>query len=63
MKAVAITRKLPLEHPECFVTLDLPDPVPGPRDLLVRVKAVGINPVDYKQRRARAATVLRCRPS
>ena len=53
MKAVAITQKLPLDHPECFVTVDLPDPVPGPRDLLVRVKAVGINPVDYKQRRAR----------
>ncbi len=54
MKAIAITRKLPLDHPECFATLDLPDPVPGPRDLLVRVKAVGINPVDYKVRRARA---------
>lgn len=53
MKAVAITQKLPLEDPACFVTVDLPDPEPGPRDLLVRVKAIGINPVDYKQRRAR----------
>ncbi len=53
MKAIAITRPLPLEDPNCFVTLDLPDPEPGPRDLLVRVKAIGINPVDYKQRRAR----------
>ncbi|QJE97788.1 zinc-binding alcohol dehydrogenase family protein [Luteolibacter luteus] len=53
MKAVAITQKLPLDHPGCFVTIDLPDPVPGPQDLLVRVKAVGINPVDYKQRNAR----------
>jgi zinc-binding alcohol dehydrogenase family protein len=54
MKAVAITRKLPLEDPACFVTVDLPNPVPGPRDLLVRVKAVGINPVDYKVRRSRS---------
>ncbi len=53
MKAVAITRKLPLDHPECFQILDLPDPAPGPRDLLVRVKAIGVNPVDYKVRRAR----------
>lgn len=53
MKAIAITRPLPLEDPNCFVAIDLPDPEPGPRDLLVRVKAIGINPVDYKQRRAR----------
>ena len=53
MKAVAITRKLPLDDPKCFVTIDLPDPVPGARDLLVRVKAIGINPVDYKVRRSR----------
>ena len=53
MKAVAIVRKLPLDHPECFVTIDLPDPEPGPRDLLVRVKAVSVNPVDYKVRRSR----------
>ena len=53
MKAVAITRKLPLDDPNCFVTIDLPDPVPGARDLLVRVKAIGINPVDYKARRSR----------
>ncbi|MCW1916414.1 zinc-binding alcohol dehydrogenase family protein [Luteolibacter sp. GHJ8] len=53
MKAVATTRKLPLEDPSCFVTLDLPDPQPGPRDLVIRVKAIGINPVDYKVRRSR----------
>jgi alcohol dehydrogenase len=53
MNAVAITRKLPLDHPDCFERIELPDPVPGPRDLLVRVKAVAVNPVDYKQRLAR----------
>lgn len=53
MKAIALTQKLPLDHPDCFVEIDLPDPVPGPRDLLVRVKAVAVNPVDYKQRQAR----------
>ena len=53
MKALAITRALPADHPQCFVEIDVPDPVPGPRDLLVRVKAVSVNPVDTKVRRRR----------
>lgn len=53
MQAIALTRKLPLDHPQCFEAIELPDPVPGLRDLLVRVKAVAVNPVDYKQRQAR----------
>jgi NADPH2:quinone reductase len=54
MKAIVITRRLPLDDPQCFVEIDLPVPEPGPRDLLVRVKAVSVNPVDYKVRRRRA---------
>lgn len=34
---------------------DLPDPKPGPLDLLVRVKAFSCNPVDYKIRQSRNA--------
>jgi NADPH:quinone reductase-like Zn-dependent oxidoreductase len=30
--------------------VELPDPVPGPRDVRVRVKACGVNPVDWKMR-------------
>ncbi|MGH8046140.1 MAG: zinc-binding alcohol dehydrogenase family protein, partial [Chthoniobacterales bacterium] len=52
MKAIGITAALPADHPECFATLDLPTPEPGPRDLLVKVHAVGVNPVDTKVRRA-----------
>ena len=29
---------------------DLPDPVPGPADVLVEVHAAGINPIDWKVR-------------
>lgn len=29
---------------------DLPDPVPGPDDVVVRVRAAGVNPVDHKIR-------------
>ncbi|WP_086935432.1 hypothetical protein [Azospirillum sp. B510] len=33
-----------------FQTVELPTPVPAPRDVLVAVKAVSINPVDTKVR-------------
>jgi zinc-binding alcohol dehydrogenase family protein len=51
MKAVAYRRCLPVTDPESLVDVDLPDPVPGERDLLVRVHAVSVNPVDTKVRR------------
>ena len=51
MKAVAYRRCLPVTDPECLVDVELPDPVPGERDLLVRVHAVSVNPVDTKVRR------------
>ncbi|MCG2584823.1 zinc-binding alcohol dehydrogenase family protein [Massilia sp. TS11] len=41
MKAVALIES-------ALRDVDLPEPVPGPRDLLVQVHAVGVNPVDYK---------------
>ena len=51
MKAVGYRACLPVTDPQCLVDLELPDPVPGPRDLLVRVHAVSVNPVDTKVRR------------
>ncbi len=50
MKAVALTRYLPIADPESLVDVTLPDPVPTGHDLLVRVAAVSVNPVDTKQR-------------
>ena len=50
MKAVALTRYLPIEDPESFIDADLPKPVPAGRDILVAVKAVAVNPVDTKVR-------------
>ncbi len=55
MRAIAIVRKLPLDDPRCFVEIELPVPEPGPHDVLARVKAVSVNPVDYKVRRRRDA--------
>lgn len=50
MKAVALTRYLPISHPESLLDVELERPKPGPRDLLVRVEAVSINPVDAQIR-------------
>lgn len=52
MKAIAyIQNGLPLEHPDALVALDLPTPELRPHDLLVRVQALSVNPVDTKVRR------------
>ncbi|MEV5744750.1 zinc-binding alcohol dehydrogenase family protein [Microbispora rosea] len=51
MPAVAFRRSLPIDDPESLLDVELPVPQPGPHDLLVRVEAVAVNPVDYKVRR------------
>lgn len=51
MKAIGLTRHLPIGDAESLVDLDLPQPRVGGSDLLVRVKAVSVNPVDTKVRR------------
>lgn len=50
MKAVALTRYLPIEDPESLVDVELEKPTPSGRDLLVAVKAIAVNPVDTKVR-------------
>ncbi|MEO3745352.1 zinc-binding alcohol dehydrogenase family protein [Plantactinospora sp. B5E13] len=50
MPAVGYRRSLPVNDPESLVDTELPVPVPGPHDLLVRVEAVSVNPVDTKVR-------------
>jgi zinc-binding alcohol dehydrogenase family protein len=51
MRAVVYRKSLPISDPESLVEVQLPVPVPGPHDLLVRVEAVSVNPVDTKVRR------------
>lgn len=50
MKAVALTRYLPIDNPEAFRDVELPKPEPQGHDILVAVKAVSVNPVDTKVR-------------
>ncbi|MBC8997257.1 zinc-binding alcohol dehydrogenase family protein [Pseudomonas sp. N40(2020)] len=51
MKAITFTRHaIPIEDPQSLHDIYMPAPVPGPRDLLVEVRAVSVNPVDTKVR-------------
>jgi len=50
MKAIAYYAALPINDPKSLQDIELPEPVAGPRDLLVEVKAISVNPVDTKVR-------------
>ncbi|MDB5982288.1 MAG: alcohol dehydrogenase, zinc-containing [Pseudomonas sp.] len=50
MKAVAYYHSLPISDPLSLQDIELDAPVAGPRDLLVEVKAISVNPVDTKVR-------------
>ena len=51
MKAVAYRHSLPIDDPQSLLDVELPDPVVQGRDLLVKVEAVSVNPVDTKIRK------------
>ncbi|MDB6143173.1 MAG: oxidoreductase, zinc-binding dehydrogenase family [Pseudomonas sp.] len=50
MKAIAYYHSLPISDPLSLQDIELDAPVAGPRDLLVEVKAISVNPVDTKVR-------------
>jgi zinc-binding alcohol dehydrogenase family protein len=50
MKAVALTHCLPITDPKSLLDVELPKPQPSSHDLLVRIEAVSVNPVDTKVR-------------
>lgn len=54
MRAVAYEKPLPIEDPQSLIDIELPEPTPTGRDLLVEVRAISVNPVDVKLRAGRA---------
>jgi zinc-binding alcohol dehydrogenase family protein len=50
MKAVGYRQSLPITAPDSLLDVDVRDPTPTGRDLLVAVRAVSVNPVDTKVR-------------
>lgn len=58
MKAVGFTKPLPIDEEESLLEFETEMPAPGSQDLLVKVSAVSINPVDAKLRIRSAGTEL-----
>jgi zinc-binding alcohol dehydrogenase family protein len=55
MRAVGYKQSLPIDDPASLLDVEIETPAPSGRDLLVEVKAVSVNPVDYKVRLRAAA--------
>ncbi|ABD07027.1 Alcohol dehydrogenase superfamily, zinc-containing [Rhodopseudomonas palustris HaA2] len=54
MKAVGYAKSLPIDDADALIDVDVARPEPGPRDLRVAVKAISVNPVDFKVRKRAA---------
>ena len=50
MKAIAYQKPLPIEDDQALVDITMDMPSPKGQDILVKVQAVSVNPVDYKVR-------------
>lgn len=55
MKAVGYRESLPVDQPEALMDLEIDKPAAAGRDLLVKVEAVSVNPVDTKVRMRQAS--------
>jgi len=50
MKAIGLTHYLPISDPQALFDVDLPKPEAAGHDLLVKIEAIAVNPVDTKVR-------------
>ncbi|MEP3210429.1 MAG: zinc-binding alcohol dehydrogenase family protein [Maribacter sp.] len=59
MKAIGFKQSLPISNPQSFIEFQTEKPTPKGHDLLVKIAAISVNPVDYKIRqRVAKDTVL-----
>lgn len=54
MKAIGYIKSLPITDPESLTDIEIPQPIATGHDLLVKVNAIAVNPVDYKVRQRMA---------
>ena len=54
MRAISFYLSLPAENPESLVDVEVDKPMPGPRDILVQIHGISVNPVDTKVRKGSA---------
>lgn len=54
MKAVGFKKSLEIDQKDSFLNVEIDKPTPKGKDLLVEIKSISINPVDYKVRQSAA---------
>jgi len=54
MKAIGFTKSLPIDNNASLTEYEIDKPTCGSNELLVRIKAISVNPVDYKVRQSAA---------
>jgi len=62
MKAVGFKTSLPITSTESFIDFETEKPGPTGKDLLVKIKAIAVNPVDYKIRQNAAKDTTLAEP-
>lgn len=50
MKAIGYKKSLPITDTDSLVNIELPQPIATGQDILVKINAIAVNPVDYKIR-------------
>ena len=58
MKAIGFKTSLPITEQDSFIEFEIPRPIPGANDLLVKIDAVSVNPVDFKIRQGSAKNTV-----
>lgn len=62
MKAVGFKTSLPITSADSFIDFETEKPHPTGKDLLVKIKAIAVNPVDYKIRQNAAKDTVLSEP-
>ncbi|WP_409416530.1 zinc-binding alcohol dehydrogenase family protein [Flavobacterium sp. PS2] len=58
MKAIGFKTSLPITEQNSFLEFETAKPIPGANDLLVKINAVSVNPVDFKIRQNSAVNTV-----
>ncbi|KIC00565.1 NADPH:quinone reductase [Flavobacterium sp. JRM] len=58
MKAIGFKTSLPITEQNSFLEFETAKPIPGANDLLVKINAISVNPVDFKIRQNSAVNTV-----
>ena len=58
MKAIGFKQSLPITEPNSFIEFETEKPTPAGHDLLVKIDAISVNPVDFKIRQNSAKDTI-----